>query len=91
MALSKIKITIFDTAGNAVKTFTRMKPEETVWRYEMLGGIKFLDLTRELAIFYLSDLIIEKQTHLLCCSYFKFGEYQQEKAEFIVEFKKLTM
>lgn len=84
----KMLITIYNLAGKKLETIICQSPSEALWRYEMIDGIKTLDLTQELQSFFDSGAMKETQEHTLFCSYLKFGEMQQERANFIVVFER---
>lgn len=85
---NKISITIYNSTGNVVKQFTCQSTSDVLWTYEMIDGVRTLNLTQELQTFANSSAIKETQDHFLLCSYFKFGEMQQERADFTVIFER---
>lgn len=88
MTSKKITITIYNSANRVVERIKCRAASSVTWSYEMFDGIRTLDLTTELKLFIESGTPYDKQQHSLFCTYIKFGEAQQERADFTVVFER---
>jgi hypothetical protein len=88
MPQNKISITIYNSANSVVEQIKCRAPSTVTWSYEMFDGMRTLDLTTELKLFIESGASYDKQQHALFCTYIKFGEAQQERADFTVVFER---
>lgn len=87
MLSKKTSITIYNSADSVMERITCNATSTVTWTYEMFGGIRTLDLTTELKAFLESGAPYDKQQHSLFCTYVKFGEAHQERADFTVVFE----
>ena len=88
MLSKKTSITIYNSANKVVKRIKCRATSTATWSYEMFDGIRTLDLTTELKLFIDSGASYDKQQHSLFCTYIKYGEAQQERADFTVVFER---
>lgn len=84
----KISISIFNSTDFLVKYIVIKSALPVTWAYKMIDGVRMLDLTHELKAFIDSNATTDRQHHSLFCTHIKFGETQQERADFTAVFER---
>jgi len=87
--MSSIEATIYSASDSVIKRFTLKSPGDLHFHHEMFNGTRHFDLSPQLAELQEQCLSENRQKYSLFCSYVKFGETQQERADFSVLIQRL--
>ena len=86
--MNPITIEIYNQDRRLMKRLKRTDTAPLLWSHEMLTERRTLDLTADLIEFMASNAAQVTQQHTLFCTYVKFGETHQQKADFTVVFTR---
>ncbi|NRB81777.1 MAG: hypothetical protein HRU38_24475 [Saccharospirillaceae bacterium] len=67
-----------------IKKIIIKKIDDMIFHFEMFEGIRYFDVTQQYKELREGSSASNEQIYPLFCSYFKFGEMQQEKRAFTV-------
>ncbi len=89
--MDQVEIRIFNQEQKLIKSTIAKTPSDLCFAYDMFSGIRSFDMTAQFTDLIDQKSIENQQNYALFCTYVKFGEAIQERADFTVKMMRLPL